>query len=224
MLKRLSYLSFILFILNACEAKPEKTYFGIPEEESKKILLGVLLNTSYQDTKQGTIIDRSIGLEWKKCSQGQVFREKENDCQGSVNGSLLNPWDQYKYGAIPFNYCNLPTNQCNTLPLPQVLKEVYDPGTYSEVYLSCSTDKTAGKAGWRVPTYPELLKLVQGGKATFSQNFPNSVSDAYWSSYSNELDSSGLTARAISFSEDRFGEERIIAKNTKLYLRCVRNL
>jgi hypothetical protein len=223
LIQKILFLSFLSF-LYYCEAKPEKNFYGIPEEETKTILLGYLLNTGLEDTKQGTILDQANGLEWKKCSQGQVYRQSHNDCQGSTSfGSDLSPIDQYKRGAGIFNYCSIAANLCNAITVPMVLVPSREPTAISEAYLSCGTDTTAGKTGWRVPTYPELTRLSIGGKVALTQFFPDTVNDTYWTANANEQDVTGYTARAIHFGEDSFGEEKLIGKDRKLYLRCVRS-
>lgn len=215
---------FLIVLLHFCEAKPEKTFYGIPEEESKTILTGVILNSYLEDTGRGTIRDKSLGIEWKKCTQGQVYRAAQNDCQGATTGSLITPNDNYLYSATPFNFCNLATNDCNTLTIPQVLRETdISAGILSEAFLSCNTDRTDGKSDWRVATTARLVKLASGGKTALLQYFPNTVSQYYWSSNAYELDPSGLTGRAIYFGEDDFGKEAYFPKSDKYYVRCVRN-
>ena len=215
---------FLAMTLVFCEAKPEKTFYGIPQEEANLILLGSVLNYKLQDTGNGTIIDSSLGVEWKKCSQGQSFRSSQNDCQGTISGSDLTPTDQYNYGAGTYAYCNIAGNDCNSVSLPQILSASPSNNAYSDIYNSCDADTTNNRTDWRVPTSVELEKLVIGGKVAMIEFFPNTVSSYYWSSVSNEQEPSGLTAKAIHFGEDKFGDVKNINKDNKLYLRCVRNL
>ncbi len=213
---------FSLFVVN-CQAELEKAKFGIPEEEMNLIIVGLLIDTGYSDTGNGTILDNSLNLEWKKCSQGQSFRKTQNDCQGTIRGSDYTPDDPYLYGAIAYNYCNVPGNTCNTLSIPQTLTTSTTQNVYSEAYNTCETEAFDGKSGWRVPTRAELKKLTAGGKTSMVPFFPNTATAFYWTSWGDELDTTGYTAKAVSFREDTFGEESSIIKTSKLYVICVRN-
>lgn len=226
-MKRLQTLLLILLtsiIFLNCEAEPERTFYGIPEEEYSLILLGTVLNTRLQDTGRGTIIDSILSIEWKKCSQGQVFRSNENDCQGRIAGSTFTPTDHYNYGAGTYSFCSVATNDCNALSIPQTLVATPINNAYSEAYLSCSQDSTDSKTDWRVPTIVELVKMAEGGKVALSQKFPNTISNYYWSADGNEMDTTGQTGKAVYFGEDNFGEYKALSKELKYSLRCVRNL
>lgn len=213
----------ILFLWN-CEAKPKKYYLGIPEAEAKTMLLGLTLQNGMNDSNSGTVIDKYTGLEWKKCTQGQSYRNDTNDCQGTSNGTLNNPTDPYLYGSVAMNYCSLRSNSCNSLGFPMMLVSSPTDNASSEIYTSCDLDTFNGKTDWRVPNPWELEKITHGGKLVNSKIFPNMVNDYYWTSYNNETDSTGATAIAVSFADDTFGQRKNISKDTKLYLRCVRNL
>ncbi|MCB1194148.1 MAG: DUF1566 domain-containing protein [Leptospiraceae bacterium] len=224
MKKSLYFIIFIfgLFVLN-CQAELEKAKFGIPEEEMNLIIAGLLINTGYSDTGNGTILDNSLNLEWKKCSQGQSFRQTQNDCQGTTNGSDYTPNDEYLYGATAYNYCNVLGNTCNSLSIPQTLLASTTENVSSGAYNSCDTEVFDGKSDWRVPTGAELKKLTAGGKTSMISYFPNTATSYYWTSWGDELDTTGYTAKAISFREDTFGNDESIVKTTKLYVICVRN-
>lgn len=214
---------FILSIFN-CQAELDKATFGIPNEEANLIIVGLLANnTTYADTGNGTILDNALNLEWKKCSQGQSFRQAQNDCQGTTNPTDYTPEDQYLYGATAYNYCNVPGNTCNSLSIPQTLLASTTENVYSEAYNSCDNEVFDGKSDWRVPAAIELQSLTSSGKTSLVSYFPNTATSYYWSSWGNEEDDTGYTAEAISFREDSFGEEEHIIKTRKLYVICVRN-
>ncbi|HMV42495.1 MAG TPA: DUF1566 domain-containing protein [Leptospiraceae bacterium] len=224
-LMQYSFLSICLIILISCEAKPEKSYFGVPEEDGKQILAGLILGNGSIDNATGTVVDPKTGLEWKKCTQGQVFRSTNNDCQGSrATSTLTTPIDQGRYGATYLAYCNIEGNDCNTSSLPMALKSNTVTGVFSEAFLSCNTDRTNGYTNWRVPSYPELQALASLGKVVLTNRFPNTPDDYFWSSWSNEQDTSGKTARAVFFSLETIGKDQNISKTTRFYVRCVRNI
>lgn len=224
---RYSLLALLISGLYNCEDKPDKSFYGIPAEDKNQILAGILLSNGVQDNATGTVIDPKSGLEWKKCTQGQTFRASNNDCQGGKGtATLTTPIDQGRYGAVFLAYCNIEGNDCNTSSLPMTLRASTITGIGSEAFNSCATEnilRTNGYTNWRVPTFPELQSLAALGKVVLTSRFPNTPDDYFWSSWSNEQDLSGATARAISFSLDTIGKEQNISKTTKYYVRCVRN-
>lgn len=223
-----SLLTFMLVGFTYCEDKPGKSYYGIPSEDKNQILQGIILSYNAIDTGLGSIVDIKSDLEWKKCSQGQVFRASNNDCQGgNSTATLTTPGDQGRYGATYLNYCNIEGNDCNATSLPMTLKANIVPGVISEAFNSCSAlnaNDPNGYKNWRVPSLPELQALASLGKVILTSSFPNTPDDFYWSSWSNEQNPSGSTAKAVSFTSDKFGETQNILKTTKLYVRCVRNI
>ncbi|WP_411824764.1 surface adhesin Lsa25 [Leptospira sp. 'Mane'] len=209
------------FILN-CEAKPEKDFYGISEEETNLLVAGFLANQSLTDTRTGTIRDPAAGLEWQKCSVGQVYRQAQNDCQGAAAGTVLNPQDPYRYGARQLAYCDSKTHACNRVTVPQVLlavSEIAISGS-SEAYLACSALGTS----WRVPTPIELKRLTETGRISVLNYFPQTQEAEYWSSWSNEQDIPGETAISISFDRQSFGQQKNTVKTDRNYVRCVKNL
>lgn len=225
---RYTLLTLILASFINCEDKPEKSFYGIPSEEKNQILSGILLSNGAIDNSTGTVIDVKSGLEWKKCTQGQVFRASHNDCQGGkATATFTTPFDQGRYGATYLSYCNIEGNNCNELSLPMTLKADSLPGITSEAYNACASEnaiRANGYTNWRVPSFPELQALAALGKVMLTAKFPNTPDDYFWSSWSNEQDQSGKTARAVSFSSENIGKVENINKTTKLYIRCVRNV
>ncbi|BDA80069.1 hypothetical protein LPTSP3_g29990 [Leptospira kobayashii] len=214
-------LSLVAFFVN-CEAKPEKDFYGVSEEETNLLIAGFLANQSLVDTRTGTIRDPAAGLEWQKCSVGQVYRQTQNDCQGAAAGTVLNPQDPYRYGARQLAFCDSKTHACNRVTVPQVLlaaSEITISGI-SEAYQACAALGTT----WRVPTPIELKRLTETGRISVLNYFPSTLEAEYWSSWSNEQDIPGETARSISFDRSTFGDEKNTVKTDRNYVRCVKNL
>ena len=220
-------LTLLIVSLINCEDKPDKSYYGVPAEDKNQILAGILLSNGVQDYATGTVIDPKSGLEWKKCVQGQTFRATNNDCQGGKGtATFTTPVDQGRYGATFLAYCNIEGNDCNTSTLPMTLRGGTITGISSEAFNSCANEnanRTNGYTNWRVPSFPELQSLAALGKVVLTSRFPNTPDDYFWSSWSNEQDLTGATARAVSFSLDTIGKEQSISKTTRYYVRCVRN-
>ncbi|NUM42988.1 MAG: DUF1566 domain-containing protein [Leptospiraceae bacterium] len=105
--------------------------------------------------------------------------------------------------------------------MPQTLKSPINNVT-SEAYSSCASDRTAGKSDWRLPSLIELKKLSMSGENMLTTFFPSTVNDYYWSSWGDENDQTGKTAKAVSFVGGNYGQERSFNKDTRFYVRCVR--
>ncbi|MDX1961345.1 MAG: DUF1566 domain-containing protein [Leptospiraceae bacterium] len=231
-MKTILLLSIFLFTSN-CEKKPEKIFFGIPEEERATILLGLLNSNNLEYTSYGTVRDPKTRLEWKRCSQGQVFRQTEQDCQGttSQSGITTSPQtgittgnlDISAFGAIKLTYCSKPSNDCNTSALPPALILNTVNNSISGAYISCASESLGSATNWRVPSTPELLGVASLGRIALLKVFPNQQENYYWSSWSNEQDLTGRTARAVSFYIDTYGKESLWTKDSYFYVRCVRN-
>ena len=225
MKKTILFLILILSLIN-CEDKPEKNFYGIPNDDKDQFIAGLLLSNNARTTTNGTVIDSRTGLEWKKCTQGQIYRANVNDCQGNKNSAAPTVSPEIgRYGAETYSYCDLEGNQCNSLSLPQMLRkeEMIRNKATSALFDACDTDRTGGFNNWRVPTYPELKALSELGKTALLINFPNTPDDFFWTSWGNEQDSTGKTAKAINFTIDRVGEETNLNKTARYYVRCVRN-
>ncbi len=214
------FLILAVTLVNCGEEITRQNKFGLTEEDQKSIIMGFVMNTTYSNTGNGTVLDSSLGVEWKKCTQGQTFRSAGNDCQGTVSATYI-PVNAQTYGAELKTYCNVNGHDCNSLSLPPTLKSPINNVT-SEAYSSCADDRTAGQSDWRVPTYLELKKLAASGQNMLTTFFPNTVDEYYWSSWSDENDVTGKTAKAISFSGTNFGNEKSFNKDTRFYVRCVR--
>jgi hypothetical protein len=211
---------FLIGLLANCEYKPKKYNNFFPEEEQETILLGLLYRQNLTLTNYGTAKDASSGLEWKRCSQGQGFRLAENDCRGVISGTLTNPIDSGRFGAVALTFCNIPTMDCNKKSLPFELTS--STTGVSEAYNSCNSDRTGNFSDWRVPTPQELVAFASGGKNVLYDIFSSTVQDYYWSSYGNEKDPTATTAYVVSFAQDKWGELDVKTKDARYYVRCVR--
>ncbi len=218
--KTILLISVIGFLLN-CEAKPDKETFGFTNDDFSVALLGVLSNANMVDNSDGTITDTNFRLMWQKCSFGQVYRRTQNDCQGAVTGSVLNPQDPYRYGAKTVAFCDSRTHACNRVAPPQTLiasSEIAIVGT-SEAFNACN----ALGNGYRVPNPAELQRLTATGRNGVLARFPSTVEGDYWSNLSEVTDFPGETAITISFDRQTFGDEKKTVKTDRNYLRCVRS-
>ncbi|MCB1141245.1 MAG: DUF1566 domain-containing protein [Leptospiraceae bacterium] len=217
-MKKILLLIVLSFVFSNCEKKTDKYVYGIPEEDTSNLLLGLVVKPVLGLTSYGTIQDPVYRLEWKRCAQGQVFRSATSDCQGAQSSTEYTPFDG-RYGAQVYTYCNLPGNFCNSLSLPMTLTNT---STTSEAYNTCASERLNGYTDWRVPTYVELAAMAKASKFALLTTFPNIPEDKFWSSTGNENDSSGLTARAVDFGVN-YGDDAIVAKDTRLLVRCVRS-
>lgn len=226
---RLLIILSLFFI--GCEQKPTKYPFGIPEEEFEQILFGIINTNNSVARSSGTVRFPSTGLEWKRCAQGQVFRSATEDCQGTSAPTPFTPVD-LKYGATVHAYCNTASNDCNGNP-PSLVPILQNSNTSTPAnttaYATCDSDTTdlspsdAIVGAWRVPTIVELKALASLGKISTFKAMPDAPDEKYWSSSSEINDLTGETAKSVSFEPGTYGDESIIKKDTKLYIRCIRN-
>jgi hypothetical protein len=175
-------------------------------------------NVNYTDNRNGTITDNTTGVTWMKCTQGQVWRSAENDCQGTGNSGN-------NYGAVQFQWCTALGNDCNGGVVANVLGQGgFLNGRTSQAYNSCNQLNTnpvggfANKTNWRIPTIFELETIID---RTYNPiinptYFPNSVGGNYWSSttYLSNTDQTWIVM---------FGFGVIVGwnKTNNMYVRCV---
>lgn len=95
---------------------------------------------------------------YKKCLQGQVYRQTENDCMGTGNETDL-------YGAVKLQYCDKADNSCNG----GEDKGILDGNGKSEAYKSCDSDTTLGRK-WEVAEYHILIFSISMYKELSSKN------------------------------------------------------
>lgn len=82
-----------------------------------------------------------------------------------------------------------------------------------------NTSRCGFNTGWRLPTRRELLGIVHSGKSFPSidkEYFPNTSSNAYWTSETNVFD--GSNSWAVSFD---YGAVTYLNSTTELYMRLV---
>ncbi|EOQ89205.1 PF07603 family protein [Leptospira yanagawae serovar Saopaulo str. Sao Paulo = ATCC 700523] len=210
------------FFIN-CEMKPVEDVYGLSPEETNQLIAGLIANQSLRDNGNGTISDPVANLVWQKCTHGQVFRAGFNDCLGAPQGSLFNPNDVNRAGAIQVAFCDSKTHACNSISYPQVIQgtsSISIAGS-SELFAACQNSNFLG-ATWRVPTPLEYQRLVIPGRAATLQYFPSTQEEDYWTAWSNQDDLPGETAFAISFDRQSYGVERSVVKTQRNYVRCVR--
>lgn len=202
-----------------CEEKPAKNTLGFQNEDASLLIAGAIFFSTFHSNGDGTITNSTTGLTWKVCSQGQTYVNTSGgySCEG---GGISNSG----FGAAQYQYCNQNSSACNTVSTPQTLTNVSQIGVggSSEAFNNCSSDRTAGKTDWRVATYGELKALGSSGRNEMLLKFPDTIEDYYWSSWANEQDSSGQTARAVSFAQNQFGTDFMASKTSRYYIRCVR--
>lgn len=224
-MKKLHYcfalLTLSLFI--NCEMKPVEDVFGLSPEETNQLLAGLIANQSLRDNGNGTITDTITNLIWQKCTHGQVYRSGFNDCLGAPQGSIFNPNDVNRAGALPVAFCDSRTHACNSIGFPQVIQGFSSIGILgtSELYAACENSNFLG-AKWRVPNPLEFQRLVVPGRAATLQFFPSTQEEDYWTAWSNQDDLPGETAFAISFDRQSYGVQRSVVKTQRNYVRCVR--
>ncbi len=141
------------------------------------------------DNNNGTVDIATSGSEyltWKKCSQGQVWNEAENDCTGIGDATD-------DYGIQKYQYCSSQTNDCDN---EIILDGSEDNGSTSGVWNECDGLNNvengdgsfgfAGRTGWRVPTLAELEAFndIYINYSSYLQNitFTVFVESLYWSS------------------------------------------
>ncbi|TGL24561.1 DUF1566 domain-containing protein [Leptospira yanagawae] len=210
------------FFIN-CEMKPVENVYGLSPEETNQLIAGLIANQSLRDNGNGTISDPVANLVWQKCTHGQVFRAGFNDCLGAPQGSLFNPNDVNRAGAIQVAFCDSKTHACNSISYPQVIQgtsSISIAGS-SELFAACQNSNFLGTT-WRVPTPLEYQRLVIPGRAATLQYFPSTQEEDYWTAWSNQDDLPGETAFAISFDRQSYGVERSVVKTQRNYVRCVR--
>ncbi|TGK00425.1 DUF1566 domain-containing protein [Leptospira selangorensis] len=205
-----------------CEEKLDRSPYGFREEDDSDLIAGAIFFQAFTTNPDGTTTDATSGLMWKTCSQGQVFSGTTTNfsCRGA-SGTLANP---SSFGAKELQYCSVDLNSCNTLGIPQTLTNVSPigiPGN-SEALDSCANDNTGGHNDWRVASFLELKYLSSNSRNFMLLKFPDTIEAFYWSSTANEQDVGGKTARAVSFTRDRFGEDESFSKTTRYFVRCVR--
>ncbi len=186
------------------------------QSSSSSSSLESLLLSSLVSANTDTVVDPVTGLEWKKCSQGQLYETTYKTCRGNATPNL----DDGIYGAVTLQYCSSLTNDCNTVGYPMTLTTPGGTST-SEAYTSCANETTAGKTDWRVPTSLELQSILSTSRNAMLTTYPDTVNGLYWS---NEASTSDFNlATVISFRIFDFGESSSQSKTIRYYLRCVRN-
>lgn len=135
---------------------------------------------------------KTYNLTIKKCLQGQVYRQEENDCKGT--GSA----DDH-YGAQKYQWCETNDTSCD------------DDETKSPAKASCLNDNTAGRS-WKLLSVDTIYNVYED-LISINDGIPSGDSDYYWNPYSSntsEAEASTLRGNTDTFSKD-----------TYLYVLCV---
>ena len=113
-------------------------------------------------------VTRSVQGTLKKCIQGQVYRQAQNDCKGT--GTAAN-----YYGAQKFQWCLVNDRSCEKLDGNS--SYVLD-NTKSPAAMSCASETILNKA-WGIYS----LDFIEQFGDTFKDitEIPSSDSDYYWS-------------------------------------------
>lgn len=132
--------------------------------------------TSVVDMKNGTVRVSFNGdsyVFYKKCLQGQVYREEENDCKGTGSETDF-------YGAVQLQYCDTADNSCDS-------GYYLDGSGNSEAYNSCDSDYTLGLR-WKVLRYfSEKIFKSKTGKNIYYYMFNTELKVWEASSESDKL-------------------------------------
>lgn len=129
----------------------------------------------------------------KKCIQGQVYRQAQNDCKGT--GTAANYW-----GAQKFQWCTANDDSC--IKLYGTVKGI--DYSKSPAGISCNTDiSTPIKSfGLFLPSFAREFNL----KGLYADS-PNSSTDYYWSvDIANVLANSEVIAENFDFKQESFAK------------------
>jgi hypothetical protein len=168
-----------------------------------------------------------INLIWMKCTQGQEWNKKNNDCTGVGKANI-----QSKNGAKKFQFCSQSDDSCIDN------EGVLNGNGVSEVHNSCNGLNKISKSGfagikdWRAPSMEELRVLIDCknkkmpemhrtcGSGNYTQPainsfFPNTVSSEYWTAASS---TNGSYAWNINFKSGNTSDDIM---TIRYYVRCV---
>ncbi len=168
--------------------------------------------SNFKDNGDNTVTDSRTGLVWMKCSQGQ---NHDSSCSGAVT---------------TFRFCSANDNSCNggTAGGSLTHPSLWTGGQTSDIWTECNNLNStpsggfAGRNNWRVPTWAELISIMDISVVSPSINsafFPNTPTGAparWWTS--NSYLGNALAAWFVSFDS---GGSDTNDKITLYKLRCV---
>lgn len=163
-------------------------------------------NERFLDSGDGTVIDRSTGLRWQKCSYGQRYRG------GLCSGEALRVrW----HDAVRL---------CRALAKPEQGGDAADAGSPGA---GSPTGLAADGGDWQLPVQKDLESLLvyrpDGARPFIDLDyFPSSYPLRYWSG-SSQIDARGTSGVVVNFLEGTVYAERagIGESDGKNYVRCV---
>lgn len=177
--------------------------------------------TTYEDRKNG-IIKTTIVKEYtrecepvytktsviyfKKCLQGQIYREVENDCRGT--GSAEDNW-----GAVKYQFCPTNDDACDLEG-----EGVADPAK-SPAAIACAEDTTTGKE-WRLVgrSVYALEKFFPATVMAIVLDVPTRETARIWKEFVDDED----TTKALTYTLESDGSIWVLEqlKNTNQYVLC----
>lgn len=134
----------------------------------------------------------------KKCIQGQVYRQSQNDCKGTGTAADY-------YGAQKFQWCSTNDESCNASGSTYSVDVNKSPAA-----ISCEKEITGNKK-WSLLTAFDTIEQRYLNEFIKREEFPD---DAYWTYLGDTL-----TADAVYLSNIKVRTER--SKDSFLYVLCM---
>lgn len=220
----MKYLIIIILFIN-CTLFPSQQSSASKKRDDISFLFMLCLEGpkhnryTYIDNRDGTITRRreetgvcgvtlssSISLTLKKCLQGQVYRQAQNDCKGTGTAADY-------YGAQKFQWCLTNDSACDDPASPSFSST--NP-KISPAEKSCYDDTPLGKRHWSLlGAYFDDDSSPLSSYSERRDEIP--VNDYIW------LDDSSFATKsqapAITFSDPK--KTVLFAKNSYFYVLCI---
>jgi len=148
---------------------------------------------------------RKVNFLVKKCIQGQVYRQTENDCKGA--GSADNYWNAQK-----FQWCSNNDKSCVKTDSNGVEGIDY---AISPAGITCNTDNATS---YKFGIFPLSFFENYITYLSFFQDAPNSDFDYYWS-----VSNLGLTIQSPNYDQNSYNwrlQSSRFLLNSNLYVLC----
>ncbi len=175
------------------------------EDDSAAVVAALLNNsTGLNSNFNGTVKD-SLGNTWMKCSYGQTFESKTDQCTGTGGGTT--------YNAQSMAFCTVEDLCTDTTTLN---------ANSGPAYTACEDLTLAGLTTWRLPDYTELVSLINGQtRDSFLIFFPQTPDDKnFWTR--TEPSGGDSDAYSVSFASSTMAQVDTENKvTTSNYVRCI---